>query len=78
MEARRARATRIGRRAGLIGVLVLAVILRFSVQLEGDARIYAAVALVATWFLVRRIARSVAMEYLPRSASRAASHGDHT
>jgi hypothetical protein len=76
LEARRARAGRIARRAGLAGVLVVAVILRFGVQIEGDGRIYAVIAIVATYFLARRIAHSVAMEYLPRSASTAATSGD--
>ncbi|MDQ2669404.1 MAG: hypothetical protein M3Y31_02115 [Gemmatimonadota bacterium] len=78
MEQRRARAKRIARRVGLVTVLVLAVILRFTVQFEGSERIYVAIALIATWFFARRIAQSVAMEYLPRSASRAATTGDRS
>lgn len=73
LEARRGKATRIARRAALVAVVAMGLILRFGVQLEGNGRIYAAVAIVATYFFSRRIAHSVAMEYLPRSASTAAT-----
>lgn len=76
LETRRARASKIARRAGLAAIVVVGIVLRFSVQLDGTGRIYAVIALLATWFFARRIAQSVAMEYLPRSASSAASSGE--
>ena len=78
LEARRARATRIARRAALVAVVAVGLALRFGVQLEGNGRIYAIVAILATYFFARRIAHAVAMEYLPRSASIAATSGDRT
>ena len=78
LEARRARATGIARRTALVAVVVVGIILRFGVQLEGNGRIYAVIAVLATYFFARRIAHSVAMEYLPRTASTAAISGDRT
>ena len=77
LETRRAKATRLARRAALVAVVVVGIALRLGVQLEGNGRIYAVVAVIATYFLARRIAHSVAMEYLPRTASTAATSGDH-
>lgn len=76
LEARRKRATGIARRVALVAVVILGIVLRWSVQLEGNGRIYAVIAVIATYFFARRIAHAVAMEYLPRTASTAATSGE--
>jgi hypothetical protein len=61
-----ARASRVGARISLVATALMAAYV--ALRLPGDAtsRFYGAVAVVATYIIVRRIASRVAMEFLPQ------------
>jgi hypothetical protein len=61
---REGRASRLGRRISLAAALLMAVYVAFRMPADSMARIYAGIAVLATYIIVRRIATRVAMEYL--------------
>jgi hypothetical protein len=61
---REGRASRLGRRISLAAALLMAAYVAFRMPADSMARIYAAIAVLATYIIVRRIATRVAMEYL--------------
>lgn len=64
--ARQRRANRLAGRISLAATALMAVYVAFRVPPEPLARVYAAIAVVATYIIVRRIASRLAMELLPR------------
>lgn len=62
---RKRRADRIGRRIALAAALLMGLYAVLRVPAEPMARIYAAIAVVATYIIVGRIASRVAMDLLP-------------
>jgi hypothetical protein len=63
---REGRASRLGRRISLAAALLMAVYVAFRMPADAMARLYSAIAVLATYIIVRRIATRVAMEYLPK------------
>jgi hypothetical protein len=64
---REARANRLGGRVALGATALMALDVWFQVPAEPAlGRIYGAIAVAATYILVRRIVSRIAMEYLPR------------
>jgi hypothetical protein len=61
---REGRASRVGRRISLAAALLMAGYVAFRMPADPMARTYAAIAVLATYIIVRRIATRVAMEYL--------------
>ncbi len=61
---REARASRLGRRISLAATVLMAVYVALRVPADPAARLYAAIAALATYIIVRRIVTRVAMEYL--------------
>ena len=61
---REGRASRVGRRISLAATVLMAVYVAFRMPADPLARTYAAIAVLATYIIVRRIATRVAMEYL--------------
>ena len=61
---REKRASLVGRRISLAATVLMAVYVALRVPAEPAARLYAAIAALATYIIVRRIATRVAMEYL--------------
>ena len=61
---REARASRLGRRISLAATVLMAVYVALRVPADPTARLYAAIAALATYIIVRRIVTRVAMEYL--------------
>ncbi|HEX7337868.1 MAG TPA: hypothetical protein VF252_11745 [Gemmatimonadales bacterium] len=59
-----ARASRLGRRISLAATVLMAAYVAFRMPADPMARTYAAIAVLATYIIVRRIATRVAMEYL--------------
>jgi hypothetical protein len=60
---REGRASRLGRRISLAAALLMAAYVALRMPAEPMARLYAAIAVLATYIIVRRIATRVAMEY---------------
>jgi len=61
---REGRASRLGRRISLAAALLMAAYVAFRMPADPMARLYAAIAVLATYIIVRRIVTRVAMEYL--------------
>ena len=61
---REGRASRVGRRISLAATVKIAGYVGYSMPADPMARTYAAIAVLATYIIVRRIATRVAMEYL--------------
>jgi hypothetical protein len=61
-----ARSTRLGNRLGLAATALMAAYVAWHLPVDPTARFYGAVAVVATYIIVRRIASRIAMEFLPR------------
>jgi hypothetical protein len=61
---REGRASRLARRISLAATVLMAAYVALRMPAEPIARVYAAIAVLATYILVRRIATKVAMEYL--------------
>lgn len=61
---RQARANRLGHRISIAATLLMAAYIALRVPADPTARLYAGVATLATYIIVRRIASRVAMEYL--------------
>jgi hypothetical protein len=64
LAERKRRASRLGGRISLAATALMAAYVALRVPVEPMARIYAAIAVLATYIIVRRIATRVAMEYL--------------
>ena len=64
LAERKRRASRLGGRISLVATALMAAYVALRVPVEPMARIYAAIAVLATYIIVRRIATRVAMEYL--------------
>jgi hypothetical protein len=61
---REGRASRLGRRISIAAALLMAAYVAFRMPADSLARLYAGIAVLATYIIVRRIATKVAMEYL--------------
>ena len=64
LAERKGRASRLASRISLAATVLMAAYVAVRVPPEPMARIYAAIAVLATYIIVRRIATRVAMEYL--------------
>jgi hypothetical protein len=60
------RSSRLGNRIALGATLLMATYVGWHLPVDTTARFYGAVAVVATYIIVRRIASRIAMEFLPR------------
>jgi hypothetical protein len=60
------RASRLANRISFAATALMAAYVAFIVPRDPTARFYAAIAVVATYIIVRRIASRVAMEFLPK------------
>jgi hypothetical protein len=63
---RAARSSRLGNRISLVATALMAAYVAWRLPVDPTARFYGAVAVVATYIIVRRIASRIAMEFLPR------------
>jgi hypothetical protein len=63
---RMTRSSRLGNRIALGATLLMATYVGWRLPVDATARFYGAVAVVATYIIVRRIASRIAMEFLPR------------
>ena len=61
---RQGRATRLAHRISLAATVLMALYVAFRLPGDPSSRLYGAVAVLATYIIVRRIATLVAMEYL--------------
>ena len=61
---REGRASRLGRRISLAATALMAAYVALRFPADPTARLYAGIAVLATYIIVRRIATRVAMEYL--------------
>jgi hypothetical protein len=66
LAQRKARASRLASRISLAATVLMAVYVAIRVADAPMARLYGAIAVLATYIIVRRIATLVAMEYLPK------------
>jgi hypothetical protein len=64
LAERKARASRLASRISLAATVLMAAYVALSVPAAPMARLYGAIAVLATYIIVRRIATLVAMEYL--------------
>ena len=64
LAERKRRASRLAGRISLAATVLMAAYVALRVPADPTARLYAAVAVLATYIIVRRIATRVAMEYL--------------
>jgi hypothetical protein len=64
LAERKGRASRLASRISLAATVLMAAYVALRVPADPTARLYAGVALLATYIIVRRIATRVAMEYL--------------
>jgi hypothetical protein len=63
---REARARRVSRRVALAATALMGLYVVFRVPATSTLRLYAIIAVIATYIIVRRIASRVAMEFLPK------------
>ncbi len=63
---RRGRATRLANRISLAATALMAAYVAFQFPGDPSSRLYGAVAVLATYIIVRRVASRVAMELLPQ------------
>ena len=61
---RETRASRLGHRISIAATVLMALYVALRVPADPTARMYAAIAALATYIIVRRIVTRVAMEYL--------------
>jgi hypothetical protein len=66
LAERRRRASRLASRISLAATVLMAAYVAIRVSGAPMARLYGAIAVLATYIIVRRIATQVAMEYLPK------------
>jgi hypothetical protein len=66
LAERRRRANRLANRISLAATVLMAAYVAIRVSAAPTARLYGAIATLATYIIVRRIATRVAMEYLPK------------
>jgi hypothetical protein len=64
LAERKGRASRLASRISLAATLLMAAYVAFRVPAAPMARLYSAIAVLATYIIVRRIVTLVAMEYL--------------
>ncbi|MEA2724190.1 MAG: hypothetical protein QOH59_1961 [Gemmatimonadales bacterium] len=64
LAERKGRASRLASRISLAATVLMAAYVALRVPADPTARLYAGIALLATYIIVRRIATRVAMEYL--------------
>lgn len=69
--ARHRRASRLASRISLAATLLMGLYVAFRMPSDPMARVYGAIAVAATYIIVRRIATRLAMELLPRVGPRA-------
>jgi hypothetical protein len=66
LAERKGRARRLANRISLAATVLMAAYVAIRVSAAPMARLYGAIAVLATYIIVRRIATQVAMEYLPK------------
>jgi hypothetical protein len=66
LAEREGRARKLARRISLAATVLMAAYVAIRVSAAPMARLYGAIAILATYIIVQRIATKVAMEYLPR------------
>ena len=66
LAERKRRASRLANRISLAATVLMAAYVAIRVTAAPMARLYGAIAVLATYIIVRRIATQVAMEYLPK------------
>ena len=66
LAEREGRARKLARRISLAATVLMAAYVAVRVPAAPMARLYGAIAVLATYIIVRRIATRVAMEYLPK------------
>jgi hypothetical protein len=66
LAEREGRARKLARRISLAATVLMAAYVAIRVSAAPIARLYGAIAILATYIIVQRIATKVAMEYLPR------------
>jgi hypothetical protein len=66
LAEREGRARKLARRISLAATVLMAAYVAVRVPAAPMARLYGAIAVLATYIIVRRIVTLVAMEYLPR------------
>jgi hypothetical protein len=66
LAEREGRARKLARRISLAATVLMAAYVAIRVSAAPMARLYGAIAVLATYIIVRRIVTRVAMEYLPR------------
>jgi hypothetical protein len=64
LAGRKARARKLANRISLAATVLMAVYVIVRVPAESMARLYGAIAVLATYIIVRRIAMAIGMEYL--------------
>jgi hypothetical protein len=64
LAARKARARKVANRISLAATVLMAIYVIVRVPAESMARLYGAIAVLATYIIVRRIAMAIGMEYL--------------
>ena len=63
---RQGRATRLAHRISLAATALMAAYVAFRLPGDPSSRLYGAVAVLATYIIVRRVASRAAMEFLPK------------
>jgi hypothetical protein len=66
LAERKRRATKLANRISLAATVLMAAYVAVRVSAAPMARLYGAIAVLATYIIVRRIATRIAMEYLPK------------
>jgi hypothetical protein len=66
LAEREGRARKLARRISLAATVLMAAYVAIRVSAAPMARLYGAIAILATYIIVRRIVTRVAMEYLPK------------
>jgi hypothetical protein len=66
MAERKGRARKLARRISLAATVLMAAYVAIRLSGAPMARLYGAIAVLATYIIIRRIATQVAMEYLPK------------
>lgn len=66
LAEREGRARKLARRISLAATVLMAAYVAIRVSAAPMARLYGAIAILATYIIVQRIATKVAMEYLPK------------
>jgi hypothetical protein len=64
LAERKARARKVANRISLAATVLMAIYVIVRVPAESMARLYGAIAVLATYIIVRRIAMAIGMEYL--------------